>query len=320
MQVSFLQFLSKANDPAWLMQYPVLYFKGTSQDCPILFFSFLNNKIKQQNILLESLSIDSDESVVRAKMHTSFLGMKSYYWLHGLSLTDKQSNQWITELGSYEGPNTVGFYVPDTVAVTASATQCVVELPSQVDQKMFAACMQFFNKKAVSASALSKLCAGNQTFSLESACLLMQYVNVLGVQVDSFVTELMPKLLPVDNSLFTLSTHFFAKKPKLFFELLQDMGSEYGDVFWVSYWSEQLWRAFNFIDLTTKKQHGDAKKISMRLPFSFMQRDWRQTSLIELKTAHNYVYTLDYNIKNGGSPVGLELFYSKFFAGEFKQN
>lgn len=318
MQLPFNQFLLKASDHAWFNQHSVIYFTGSSSESPTLFFSLLHTMLKAKGLKVESLSIEkTQEALFRSKLHTTFLGMTSYFWLQNSQMTEKEYSFLMHELSSYEGPNTVALYVPDTFSIIAHAKHCVVSVPAQIDQKMFAQCAQLFDKKMSNAS-IAKLFLSNPTFSLDSMCVMMQYLSVLGTHIDPFIDEWMPKIVKPENSLFTLSTHFFGKKSKPFFELWNKMGSEYADVFWLTYWSEQLWRAYHFVDLTGKRQHNDAKKMSMRLPFSFMQRDWRQFSTTELKNAHNDIYALDYNLKNGGSVVGLQLFYSKFFSGEFK--
>ena len=62
--------------------------------------------------------------------------------------------------------------------------------------------------------------------------------------------------------------------------------------------------------------HGDAKQISFRLPFTFVQKDWRSYSIRELKNAHQFIYTLDYDFKHG-STMAFDLFFSKFFSNQF---
>ena len=66
-----------------------------------------------------------------------------------------------------------------------------------------------------------------------------------------------------------------------------------------------------------KNDRVGAKKISYRLPFSFLNRDWRKFSLEELKGAHSFLYTLDYKLKNNCEPGYLDLFYMKLFNQKF---
>jgi hypothetical protein len=65
-----------------------------------------------------------------------------------------------------------------------------------------------------------------------------------------------------------------------------------------------------------RREMVEAKKVGFRLPFSFMQRDWKKTSVHELIQAHDCIYALDYGLKNGGE-FWMELFYTKFFESGF---
>lgn len=316
MQLQFSSFLAK--DAQWFTQHSVIYFKSADEQYPLLFFSMLNHRLKKQGLIVESIAMSHGDALIRAKLHTSFLGMTSYYWLHAGDASEKEVAAWLAELNTYAGPNNIGVFVSSAHDVVGGDGQVHVQLPKQIDSATFMALAHYFGKQ-VHSSIVAKLFAKNTIFSLDQACLLIHYAGLLGTQIDAFIADWMPKIVSNENSLFTLSTYFFAKKAQPFFQLWNEMGREYAQPFWLTYWSEQLWRAYHFVDLTSKKQHGDAKKVSVRLPFSFMQRDWRQTSLDELRNAHACIYALDYNLKNGGSEVGLDLFYSQFFAGDFKK-
>jgi hypothetical protein len=119
------------------------------------------------------------------------------------------------------------------------------------------------------------------------------------------------------SSLFTLSTYFFAKDARLFFPLWVRISHEYSPQFWVVYWAEQLWRAHGFLQLHKKNKKDDAKKIAFRLPFGFIQREWRNYSVRELRNAHAMMYEIDFRLKNGSDDYILDFFFSKFFTNQF---
>jgi hypothetical protein len=48
-----------------------------------------------------------------------------------------------------------------------------------------------------------------------------------------------------------------------------------------------------------------------------INRDWSLLKLDELQKAYQFLYTLDYRLKNGGSNAALELFYGMFFESRF---
>ncbi|HJZ23345.1 MAG TPA: hypothetical protein VJ201_02720, partial [Candidatus Babeliales bacterium] len=59
-------------------------------------------------------------------------------------------------------------------------------------------------------------------------------------------------------------------------------------------------------------------KAQYKLPFSFINRDWLLCNLTELRNAHQFLSTMDFRLKNGGSELGLEHFYGQFFENKFQ--
>ena len=55
------------------------------------------------------------------------------------------------------------------------------------------------------------------------------------------------------------------------------------------------------------------KKISFRLPFSFLSTGIKEYTFEELMRAHDAIYEYDFHLKNGGDEQMIELFYAKFF-------
>jgi hypothetical protein len=119
------------------------------------------------------------------------------------------------------------------------------------------------------------------------------------------------------QSMFNLSTYLFQKNGDKFFELWKRIAESYSAPFWVAFWSEQLWRASMFVTLNKQRKYNDARKIAFRLPFSFINRDWHNYSADELAAAHDFIYRLDGRLKNGGSDIGLDLFYAQFLSNQF---
>jgi hypothetical protein len=119
-------------------------------------------------------------------------------------------------------------------------------------------------------------------------------------------------------SLFTLSQYFFARDGMRFFKQWSILKDQYAAPFWISFWSEQLWRASSFIELSEQHNFAEAKRISFKLPFSFIQRDWKNVTVQELKRAHDVLYHCDCAIKNGGDPNVLELFYTDYLQRQYR--
>jgi hypothetical protein len=126
------------------------------------------------------------------------------------------------------------------------------------------------------------------------------------------------KIIVPETSLFVISQYFFAKDSRAFFNVWHQYQLEYPLAFWSVFWSEQLWRAYFVWFYLNQKNHAAAKSMSFRLPFTYLQKDWKKSSLTELKNAHQYIYELDLNAKSSvETTYSLDLFYSKFFSNEF---
>jgi len=311
------QFFAHIKEAHWMSQHSVIAFKGANS-YPLLFFSLLCSRFKESgSTMVEIIDVSGQEnSHTLAALQTSFLGMPTFYWLKNLSeLDEKKRTFWIHYLSSYQGPNTVAFFINEATSFQVKHDHLEVSISDVIDQQSFINLTSFFCVKTPIASAsIKRIFVHHDTIPLDTACLLMQYAIVLGGNMDLFVCQWLDKIVTPERSLFTLSAALFAKKSEPFFKLWSGIHDDYADVFWVAFWSEQLWRAHHFVALSQLKQFEQAKKIGARLPFSFLQRDWKLHKPERLKAAHDAIYAIDCSLKNGGSAISLDLFYSKFFA------
>jgi hypothetical protein len=294
-------------------------FPFTGKTYPLLFFHHLLKKIEQaHSCKVQRLHLqDVEASVVKSQLATSFLGEAQVYWCGNLSdLQPKQKDAWLAHLIGYNGPHKIVFFIEDD----KDSKNDLIDIPLSMDKGNYQLLQALIKPgiRGVKKSFSDKLFKKVDTLTLDSACLLLEYHSLVGANIDEFLNDILKKLVPSEKSLFLLSQYFFSKSTKDFISLWQDIRSSYSDIFWVSFWSEQLWRAYYVAKFYHSKKIVDAKKISFRLPFSFLQKDWRNVQLAELKRAHNYIYSLDHSIKNGASGKGLELFYAKFLSGFFK--
>jgi hypothetical protein len=152
-----------------------------------------------------------------------------------------------------------------------------------------------------------------RTVSLDTSILLIEYARLLGRNSQIFFQQWLPHIVVPDVSLFSLSQALFDKNARQFFTQWQRVSALYSPPFWVSFWSEQLWRACCYIYLQKNGKKDEAKKMCYRLPFSFIETTWRHYTIDELRYAHQLLYDIDYHLKQGGSEHGLELLYARFF-------
>ena len=167
---------------------------------------------------------------------------------------------------------------------------------------------------------VSSIFARRKSISLENLCLLADYISVADSDCVRLLPGLLDRVFPPEISLFDLSKYFFARKPEYFFRIWASVADFYGELFWVAYWSDILWRAYNVVRLQKMGLFAEAKKYSARLPFSFIQGGWRNIDENELKEAHHHISLLDNDIKHGMQGlVYIELMYLKFFSQELSK-
>jgi len=298
----------------------VFIFHGASY--PILFFAKFIEQIKKQYYLEVIDVVEQDFSANMSRLQTSFLGQSVFYWLkNGPELDEKKANKIVTYLQEYQGPHTVICFLQTKSKPTASTDSLVIDMDEvKVDRECFALIMRFM-QPSLDAKKLNPvvkyISSRRLSISLDEVCLISQYLSVCTTVGDDFLEWLDTILFP-DKALFTLSQSFFSKNISSFHAQWQNQSPVYAEAFWLSFWSEQLWRACAVIDLYEKKEFSQAKTMAFRLPFSFIQKDWKKYTIAELRSAHDFVYGMDYQLKNGGESFCFDLFYSKFFSGQFR--
>jgi len=320
--MQFKAFLEKySSNIAELGNIHLLAFNSAEDaEISIIFASQCIHLIKSQNIHVESLdcTVASYSNIV-SQLETSFLGMGLTYWLRGFHEVDKKYRQMMLEyLSHYQGPHQIILFANQIDIKESSSKKIVINIPESVDPALFAALFVFFKKKNTPQihKVIQYLCGMYSKISLDQACMIIEYLQVMGKYEDA--AQLFERILESEKSLFILSQHFFAKDSAAFFKLWSRFESEYPITFWCTYWSEQLWRAYHVRYFLDRQQSAQAKSIGYRLPFSYLQKDWKKTKLSELKNAHQFIYELDLAFKNNiETESGIELFYSKFLQNQF---
>jgi len=256
-------------------------------------------KKKFEMISSQMMVIDLLDSPAALKAHLdmSFLGEVSVFWLTEDLLA--QNPIVHSFLSTYGGPNFVG-YTTKTVPAQ-SYKGLLITVPEEVTYEQFTQLFAFiYPSQSVKCTALVKqIFKLHAVLTLPSALLVMHYCILVGTRSEAFLQDWVPTLLNPERSLFILSSLLFAKKEQQFFQLWTRMSADYSDPFWTTYWSEQLFKATLFCSFMQAKNYAQAKRVSYRLPFSFVQKDWKLFSIEELKRAHDHLYVIDWNIKNG---------------------
>ncbi len=314
--MNFNDFLKQASAKSFWSKNSI-YFNG--KQYPHLFCSQLFFTLKKKNIFSEfptRLLLDSPEGV--ASLHQSFLGKQLIYWLGDVSdsIYDKKKKKALSvDLFSYSGPHTLVFFVNGEVSLSRRGIAVGVEIPDQIHRELFEKVLFFFGKNThkTKKELIDVIFEQSPTIPLESACRLIDYIDVVSVKSKETFRQYLMQLVKPTTSLFTLSEHFFAKREKEFFELWKTMQDTYSPLFWIIFWSEQIWRAHFVITFLNDNNITQARSMSRRLPFSFIKTLWKKYSLLELAAAHNFLYKADYAAKTGSTFCTLDLFFANHF-------
>lgn len=308
-----------AQDISFLPKEAVTPLVCPESGAPILFMAYMISFLKEKNIMMETLEVTEIELThLFSRLETSFLGMNMVYVLRGIEQREKKSRQQLLNyLAGYQGPHQVIFLCGKEDKVLFASKKDVIELPETVTAEMVGPLLSLFKKNSPAfAKGVTTLISKQNGLSLDQICMLIGYMQVVG-KTDDYA-QILDRVVEQEHSLFTLAQHFFAKSSTDFYKRWLVIHEHYPMTFWTVYWSEQLWRAYYVHYYLQKGQQAQAKSVSARLPFSFIQRDWKKSTLKELKNAHQWIYSLDNAHKNNiETEAGLDVFYNKFFLNEF---
>lgn len=316
--IQLAQFLNTFNN-APTTSTGVLCFTSSSTTAPIQLLHQIIHTLAQK-CELEIMRINvSTEIEWQFQLAVTFLGNARLYWLLDVE-NQKNVTQIMSYLDNYQGPHWLITYLPRDVLEKATVKHCtVVDLPADVDKKFFGLLATLLYGLDTKNNLITDVFQKIDKISIDQACVLLNYITVLGASTQELLdSDWLEKIIIPDRSLFLLSQYFFAKDENQFFHQWKKIQHDYSDLFWISFWSEQLWRAYYVILFNKKNVTATLKKMSYRMPFSFTQRHWKNYDCIELANAHNYLYVAEYNIKNGGTIEIIESFYGAFFCNNFK--
>lgn len=319
--MEFQSFLQMSRRSDWWQTRSVVY--CTCSQYPVLFFSMLVDQLKKLNVpnvqIIDLSEVQVDN--INAQLSSSFLGNRTIYWLKNIADLDaKRRAYWFSYVQSYQGPNCLLVCNDKYISSRSAHNLYSCDIPVDLEQSLCNDVLSFMHCTNARANAIliRNIFKSRKKIALDTLCLLTHYAKVAEMDLDLFLNQWLDLIVVPDSSLFDLSKHFFARKPEQFFKVWYQVSNLYGEMFWIAYWSDILWRAYHFARLSQMGNQTDAKKIGIRLPFSFVQGGWRQVALNELKNAHNYMCALDRDFKNGIQGLQLiELLYLKFFLLKF---
>lgn len=295
-----------------------VYCFTSKQAYPLIFFYFLKKYIAkdiQQSFFLLSLDELSLVDIERI-LQTSLLGMRMWYWFADISdLDPKKKDAFLNFVTSYKGPHSLFFFLQKE-EVSVYKEIVLVEIPEVLTKHE---AYQVINNLAIHSSGKNLVDLlyqyGNmQGYSIEDLCKGVWYLLLSGSARLAFIKEQLPLIIEPHTALFSLTSDLFAKKRKPFFSHWNRIQGAYSLPFWTAFWFEQMWRAHFYIFSMHKGEYAEAKKIAFRLPFSFINTDWKKYSSDECLDASQRLYMIDQKTKSGSDGSELDLFFSQFLS------
>lgn len=282
----------------------------SAQDYQPLFCQAFLKQVETK-LALQKTTLAVDETpwaAVESCLRTTFLGQKKMLWLGSTQDYDATTKKKLaTFLATYEGPHAVWLFV-----VQKDAALFEYLKPVTLDLESLTASEKTTLSTTVYGAHPTLAFGKKVSLSWDQQHVMQSYAAVMGKNSQQFMSEWYEKIVLPESSLFTLAQAFFARKPQDFFPLWNRVKHEYAGVFWTSFWSDQIWRAYYVITLRQQQKVSQAQQLSFRLPFSFLQHDWKLISLAELQKAHQFLYAADYALKNGSSEECVDIFCTAF--------
>ncbi|MBY0353073.1 hypothetical protein K2W90_01795 [Candidatus Babeliales bacterium] len=257
-----------------------------------------------------------DEKKIQVMLAQNMLGINSFYWFGDSinTLPEKTKKNLIEFFCLYRGPNSISFFVD--LETNISTYPCtLIAIPSTIDYTDLQLLLSFYGKNIPEKkmALLKKIFARTPSLPLDTCCNILNMLDLVSVQLLDQLFTYLEKSLETQPAFAQLSEYFFSGNASAFFSVWSKVSQEYPEIFWLSYWSEQVWRAYHTKKFLQKNDFVQAKKMGYRLPYSFMNRYWKNFKLQDLSELHEQLYTIDYALKTGSTFCLLDQFYLNHF-------
>lgn len=271
---------------------------------------------KSQLLLLPSAS--AGMAMVYEQLYQTFLGTQIHYWLvPSVPWQTKLKKELFDVLGKYVGPHAVTIVLSpeDADYFIGNKRMRRVELPKLVAGSQLEALAAFLGYERA-ARILPSVAGLFHELSLDQACLLVRHAHYLPVKEETGIQRYLVHLVPEASSLGVVSDLFLRREWPAFFTQWNRLVAEYSDMFWVAFFSDLVWRAYYVQRALVAKDLVQAKRMSFRLPASFITKTWRLSTGQELADLYEQLYFFDTRVKKG-SAFSMQdfLISSSFVAG-----
>jgi hypothetical protein len=325
-QIEFIDFLQQSCNRDFWENNRMFCFKGFGT-YPGMFFQQLMTSLefkevlpaKRKKILFDSLGVADLKRIVPLLYQVGF-GSKEFYWLGNISrcFSLKNSQKFLKDILSYKGQHFISFFVESNTKISFNnnSLMSVVKIENNIG---------FLEFKLIAKRLNHSIVAENMEFAkalflslgyihLDLACFLAGCLSCLNPRLSKKFLIYLQNSLFYQQTLMDLSDRFFSRDAENFFRIWYKIKDEYPEVFWVIYWSNQLWKACNIVKFLQDNNFIFARRMAIGIPFSFMKENWKRFTLSQVKTSLEMLYAIDFEIKNGSSFCALDMFYFNHFS------
>lgn len=314
--MDFKSFLQSGTKADFWTSSKIFCFSGPDF-CPLFlntFFDVLqNNQIlpyPKRKIMVEDIKND-----FHAQLEQSILGNYNFYWLGNLSEHSKNT-KFLNYVFNYNGPHIISFFISsDFKGLKLCRDSTLVMIDSEIGIDDAKSIIAFLSPKMSDkkVSLVNKVFSSKNKIGLDSICMLINYFELMNVNLMDELCGYLEPIFGQQPLLSNLATAFWTKNSKEFFRVWSEICKDYPDVFWVIFWSEQVWKAYNTIYFLNQKNFIKAKQCGYGLPYSFINKDFKNFKLEDLRNLYEFLYKIDFAIKTGSTFYSLDLFYLNYF-------
>jgi hypothetical protein len=242
-------------------------------------------------------------SSFQSQLMQTFLGEQEIVWCEPEKGSRKQAKllgQLFSFLFEYKGPHAVWMLCDEEKAKEIPARIKRYVLPDQCSFSDISALARWWGYERAE-TVLAHIKAMKQPYSctVDEACTLVRHAEFLPMRNAQKAEAYLTAFYASEYSLYDLADLYFSGKKEAFFKRFSEVVDRYGDMFWIAFWGEQLWRAYWVCVFMQKGQQTRARAMSFRLPRSFLNGAWRRYSLETLAARYEQLFFFDSCVKKG---------------------
>jgi hypothetical protein len=254
---------------------------------------------------------------IKAILETSFLGSTNWYGIYDLEQCSKQDAAALgAYLMQYRGPHTLIVCFSDSFAAPVELKKKALAIPAELSKQQIAELCSNISSRNDYAARMQLLAQKNGQLSLEQFLISLSYTPVMTQSmIPAFKVQYLPRLINADaGSLFAFTDLLWQKKRPEFYATWARFQHLYTPHFWISFWSDQFFRAACYAHAMRTNDTTVANSLAARkLSFFYIKTGWRPANVDLLISLHDVLYRIDYLSKTGSTTDMIEYVYQQWF-------